>query len=237
MLGSGPAQAVSGWLLSWPGISLLAGTLLAFAVGVLSMSPAQYVLAQVCFSLSALLLSCRIAWWMGVEYSGGSSLHRATLAVVIFGAIGLLWVELLAWTHRLSVHLAPIVTIQLTPPVDETQPTETKVSGALIVFANNRDKPIANFDQLVLLPPIRGATVPAKYHNRLQIVSGNKAESTFLHFVVKNFKPGEHLFAQVEFWASQVFTSSDAWGRQFGYSGENVMVYRTFIGPEQSPRQ
>lgn len=229
-----PVSKVWGWVGSWNAVTLLVGILIGGIVfGVLGMTPPQYQLAKVGLVTAAVILALKVGWWLYAEEAGQSVAQRLTLFIALFGLIGFLCVESVRWVHQLEIHLAPIVTIQLSPGVDETHPESAMVTGAMIIFVNNRKKAISDFDQLILLPPIKEASVPDQYRTRLKIISGDSSGSTFLHFQIRDFRPGEHFFADVQFLTADRFKSTDDWSRQYGYNGENVLVDRVFVGPEQ----
>lgn len=97
-----PLSTFSAWVISWGALSLFAGTLLAIGFGVLSMNPAQYAIAQACFSGSALLIILRVGWWLGIEQSDASLRHRLLLSVIVFGITGVLWTAAVSWAQRLK---------------------------------------------------------------------------------------------------------------------------------------
>jgi hypothetical protein len=102
-MGEAPVSTFVSWVISWGAISLFAVTLLGVAVGVLSMNPPQFVLAQVCFTASALVLTARVAWWLAIEQSNPSIWHRVLLSALILGTTGVLWIEAVSWVQRLKI--------------------------------------------------------------------------------------------------------------------------------------
>ena len=123
-----PWLSVSLWIVSWGAISLLAVTLVGVAFGVLGMSPAQYVIAQVCFNLSALVLAARLAWWLAIEQASASVVHRLLLALVLIGLTGVLWIESVAWTERLNINSKLTVRIVFSDSPLFTEPRKVFIS-------------------------------------------------------------------------------------------------------------
>jgi hypothetical protein len=89
-------------MVSWGALTILVGILIGIAFGVLGMNPAQYVIAQVCFITSAVVLAARVGWWLAIEQSAASIFHRSILSLLIFGLVGVLCVEAVSWTQRLK---------------------------------------------------------------------------------------------------------------------------------------
>lgn len=129
--------------------------------------------------------------------------------------------------------VVPIVTLQLMPAVDEEHARSIPVTGASIIFANNTGHTVRDISKLMLLPPIKSVKIPDVDRQRIKIVAGNKKRSIFVHIEIPELLVGEHRRVEVMFLQPQPFTSTDVWGRQYGYTGEDVMVYRLFIGPER----
>jgi hypothetical protein len=133
-----------------------------------------------------------------------------------------------------AIQHTPVVSVQLMPAVDEAHATSTAATGALIIFANNTGSTITNLSKLMLLPAIKSARVPEAHRSRVTIVSGNKKGSTFIHLELPELLTNEHHYVEVTFLRPSKVTSADAWGRKYGYTGDNVMVYRLFVGPPEA---
>ena len=125
-----------GVLVSWTFISIVAVALVGIGVGVLSMNPPHYQIAQVCFSVSAALLIVRSGWWIAFEQPATvSPFNRIMFTLVVFGAIGVLWEESVRWVsdlHRLNRSPSETRTIAKDELPKSTflgvhQPTETVV--------------------------------------------------------------------------------------------------------------
>jgi hypothetical protein len=66
------------------------------------MNPPNYTIAQVCFTVSAVLLLCRTAWWIAFEQSPDvNRITRGVIAFLLFGLIGALWVVSVTWVSGL----------------------------------------------------------------------------------------------------------------------------------------
>jgi hypothetical protein len=90
-------------LVGWTFISIVAVALIGIGIGVLSMNPPHYQIAQVCFSIAGALLLVRSAWWIVFEQpSTVSIVQRVGFTIVIFAAIGVLWEESVRWVNNLD---------------------------------------------------------------------------------------------------------------------------------------
>jgi hypothetical protein len=94
-------------MVSWGAVSLLVVVLVGIAFGVLGMNPAQYVIAQVCLVVSAVVLAARVGWWLAIEQRDASVFHRSILSLLILGFVGVLCVEVVSWTQRLKSRQPP----------------------------------------------------------------------------------------------------------------------------------
>jgi len=92
---------------------------------VLSMTPPQYTLAQVFFSLSALFLIVRTGWWVVFESNHQSELMQPALfCFVIFGGAGVLWYGGVHWVQGLR----PKVTITQQQQPEPKFPTAAEIA-------------------------------------------------------------------------------------------------------------
>lgn len=82
-------------LVSWPVVVIVVPLLIGIGIGVLSMTPPEFVLARCCFALAAALFLGKVGWWLaGSEIA---RLEKAFLAFLLFGAAGWGWVESWRW--------------------------------------------------------------------------------------------------------------------------------------------
>lgn len=89
-------------LVSWVTVSIVVTVLIGIGVGVLSMAPPHYIIAQFCFSFAGLLLLSRTAWWIAFEQSANTNAwQRGLFVVVVFGAIGFIWLRSVEWVQGL----------------------------------------------------------------------------------------------------------------------------------------
>jgi hypothetical protein len=87
-----------GWIVVGSVITVFIGV----GFSVLSMTPPHYTLAQISFTLSALLLLCRTGWWIAFEQSGEvGKIGRGLAAFVLLGLIGMAWVTSVTWVGTL----------------------------------------------------------------------------------------------------------------------------------------
>jgi hypothetical protein len=96
-----PLSAFATWMVSWGAVSLLVGLFIGTAIGVLGMNPAQYVLAEVCFTVSGVILLARVCWWLGFEQPDAKLSHLSIIGAVLFGVVGILWVVSIRWIEGL----------------------------------------------------------------------------------------------------------------------------------------
>lgn len=89
-------------VLGWPLVGIIVVLLIGTGVGVLSMSPAQYTIAQVSFALASLILISRTGWWLAFEQPPDvGTLHVGVFAFFGFGFIGILYVQSARWINGL----------------------------------------------------------------------------------------------------------------------------------------
>lgn len=89
-------------LFGWIVLGSVVTVFIGVGFSVLSMTPPHYMLAQISFTLSALLLLCRTGWWIAFEQSGevGKS-ERGLTAFCLLGLIGMAWVISVTWVGTL----------------------------------------------------------------------------------------------------------------------------------------
>jgi hypothetical protein len=86
------------------------------------MSPPHYTLAQISFTLSALLLLCRTGWWIAFEQSGEvGTIKRGLAAFFLLGLIGMAWVISVTWVDTLR-------TQESKPSQSATNPSESSAT-------------------------------------------------------------------------------------------------------------
>jgi hypothetical protein len=109
-------------LVSWTCVSIVVVAVIGIGIGVLSMNPPHYQIAQACFSFSAALLLGRVGWWIAFEQSSAVSVfHRIAFTVVVFAAIGVLWEESIRWLTGLQLS-SPAAGLSPPSPAQAPQP-------------------------------------------------------------------------------------------------------------------
>jgi hypothetical protein len=109
-----------GALLSWASVAIVVSLLVSGGLGVMSMTPPAYTVAQMSFSIAALILSARLGWWIAFgQPSDASPAHRLFFAFIILGGIGMLWVLSLTWVDSRRRFASGQ---QLTEPVIHVEP-------------------------------------------------------------------------------------------------------------------
>ena len=85
-------------LASWITVAAVVPVLIGIGVGVMSMNPPEYSVAQVSFTLAALILLGRAGWWIAFEKGDGYSPFQLYLfTFFVFGIVGTLWVVSVSW--------------------------------------------------------------------------------------------------------------------------------------------
>ena len=105
-------------------VSVVVPLLIAIGIGVLSIVHPAYKIAYVCFTLAALILLLRVAWWLTFEHSVGK-LHSVILAFLIFGFIGSLWLVTIKWVQGLQTQSRENVAQQEKKPIKKPSLHET----------------------------------------------------------------------------------------------------------------
>src|SRR4051812_15090556 len=72
-------------LLGWPVLGTVVIIAFGTGIGLLSMTPPHFTLAQVLFSIAAGLLGGRVAWWLAFESPRGGTLAFNILVCPNFG--------------------------------------------------------------------------------------------------------------------------------------------------------
>ncbi len=92
-----------GDLFSWTVVGILVPILIGVGVGVMSMTPPEYWVARVCFTVACILLSAKIGIWLIISES--SLAQRTIMVFVLFGIIAVGWVETLRWVENKKISL------------------------------------------------------------------------------------------------------------------------------------
>jgi hypothetical protein len=205
------------------GLAALGAVATAFQVaGITNMLLAKLILIAGVWALLTIEVCC--SNW--IRKTGRYAFSIVLLSCCLSGLVSL---QLAITINRLQIHYAPIASIQLFPAIDETKPQDPGITGAVVIFTNNRTQTLKNFRQLIFFPPIKSASpITMGNQNPVVILAGNQEGSKFLDFSVPDLKPGEIAMASVGFQEPQPFTSADVWAKQYG-NGEDVLVYREFV--------
>jgi hypothetical protein len=116
---------------SWVTVGVIVPVVISIGVGVMSLSPPEFMIARAAFCISALILAARVTWWLGVEIPNGTSLWlAAVVAFVIFGALGSLLVGSLSWISARKVHIESTQAPPLvSPPAARKEAASAKEAG------------------------------------------------------------------------------------------------------------
>ncbi len=117
------------------------------------MSPAQYLMAQVCFTASALVLTARVGWWLATEQAETPLLYRTLLSCLLLGLLGALWVESVSWSQRLKVQNQLTLRIVFS---DSSVLTSARKRTISLEFQRLKDYLVGlGFDVPDVVPPIQ----------------------------------------------------------------------------------
>lgn len=106
------------FLASWITVGIVVPVLIGIGVGVMSMTPPDFVVAKASFTLGASVLILRMAWWLAMERpAGASQSHTVIFSVILFAAIGGIWISSLLWVdNRRSMGSMPVAVVPVAPP-------------------------------------------------------------------------------------------------------------------------
>jgi hypothetical protein len=128
---------LAGWIVVGIAVPLLVGV----GVGVLSMTPPEYLVAKAAFSLGAVILAARIGWWVAFETGDYSTADRMVFSGVVFGAIGAAWLGAIMWVQQREP-AAPEQVTRSAPLVIECQPWLGKpLEASMIILPMAQETP------------------------------------------------------------------------------------------------
>jgi hypothetical protein len=82
-------------ILGWTVVSIIAVALVGVGFSVMSMTPPEFFMAKMCFTLAAVIFFARVGFWLASGNSG--AFERIGLTILICSAGGVCWVELVRW--------------------------------------------------------------------------------------------------------------------------------------------
>jgi hypothetical protein len=87
-------------LWTWTAVIIIVSLLIGSGgVGVMSMTPPDFTLAKVCFSLGMALLAAKVGEWLIVTPMSASNTQRIVAGVILFGLIGGFWIASIQWVR------------------------------------------------------------------------------------------------------------------------------------------
>lgn len=115
-------------VLGWPVVGAIVVLLIGQAgIGVLSMNPPQYTIAQISFALAGLILVLRTGWWLAFEQAPNvKSTHIIIFAFIAFGLIGILCVQSVRWINGLREKSLQPTGVNLSGQTSPQAPVEEK---------------------------------------------------------------------------------------------------------------
>lgn len=153
-------------LVNWYTVGIVTPVLIGIGIGVLSMTPPHYTVAQACFSFSASILGGRLGWWIAFEQPSDRSLAQKILfSLIIFGILGALWTVSVVWVESLR----PIATTTSTNPIESLRFKHT----ALVFHARHGSAFVAG----------RPVSLKAEYENTTDYRASEISASGVLRFI------------------------------------------------------
>jgi len=86
-------------LTSWASVGIIVPVLISVGLGVFAINPISPVVARVCFSSAASILSVRLAWWLVFEQKA-NKYESIVAALFSSGIIGALWAISMKWVNN-----------------------------------------------------------------------------------------------------------------------------------------
>src|ERR1035437_8773258 len=84
-------------IIEWAVVAVVVSILIGIGVGVMSMTPPDFVIAKAAFALAGIILAAKVVHW-GAK-STAAKAERMILTFIICGAIGVLAVESWRWVN------------------------------------------------------------------------------------------------------------------------------------------
>jgi hypothetical protein len=79
----------------WPAVSIVSALVLTIGFGVMSMNPPAFLMAKICFTVTAVIFMARVGFWLASTTMPIA--ERLVLTALICGVGGVCWVELIHW--------------------------------------------------------------------------------------------------------------------------------------------
>ena len=214
-------------LTGWVFVGALFALLVGAGFSVMSMTPPQYTLAEAFFTIAAIVLLGRTAWWVAFEHRPTASVGLPVLfCFVVFGSIGALWYTGMRWIESLRPHSQGAL-VSPPPPFNITRSISLE---NLIVIPSAADERFTVV-RMQLLPPLEDQypdrhiinAVLLSFENggqpidrnvslkvylpgvrevvctsdRIHVVEGNLG-ATFVNLLVPELNPGEKFSCRVD---------------------------------------
>lgn len=149
-------------LWSWTVIGFILSLIVGVGFSVMSMSPPEFTFARVCFSVAAIILLARVGTWLVPIVTESPFLERVMMSILIFGLIGIGWVESLLWVQRREAQLLenpPLLSHPLPKPPTELMVQPRSLPPLQKSKDNRSEKPN---DQPPAIPPPQTKSEPQK---------------------------------------------------------------------------
>jgi hypothetical protein len=91
-------------LFTWTVVAVISPLAFGCGVGVLSMTPPEFIIAKVCFVFAAFLFLAKFSHWIVSQRTGRT--HRMLITFIVFGIVGLGLVEAFTWIQNRQQLLA-----------------------------------------------------------------------------------------------------------------------------------
>ena len=102
-------------MVGWTVIGIIIALLIGAGFSVLSMNPPRHRIAEICYSLSAMLLWAKFSYW--AVTANASWKERAIVAFLVFGISGTLLIAALGWVEGMIPKSVPLGTVAATSTV------------------------------------------------------------------------------------------------------------------------
>lgn len=157
-----------GPLFSWPAVSVYIAVLIGLGASMMSMSPPEFQVSKICFSVAAFLLLVKFGSWVVTIQS--SIWERGIIALLVFGLIGAGWAESIRWVRSRQ------------PNEDKSASPPFRAEIRSVVF-HDGPGPLTLF--MVAYSSKYGQTTsPVYYLANIQIVNLQNVDSTIVEYSV-----------------------------------------------------
>ena len=205
-------------LLGWPVLGTVSVLLIGAGFGVMSMAPPDFLIARICFSVSATILVFKTATWL-VKFEA-PPLQRILASFFVFGIIGAAWVWSYCWVGNRA-------TVQPSKPAESAKsvPKEAEKPPTLLdLFKKDFPSMLKASDTNVDAYTI-GTPEGSKIKVKRQTCEDYEAKTKFIGFYISRpDPPPKDSSAQDTFVACMELLKHNAVQETFDHFGSSVAV-------------